>query len=115
MTLHRADLAASKKAQEKIDPLAVSSYLKGERDLAGALSLSDEQITALRRQALALFESGRVERAIDVINGLVALGRFHPLDAILLSRCYEKLGRTEEAQAFAAHADRILRALEIEK
>lgn len=111
MTLHRADLAASKKAREKTDPLAVSSFLRGERDLAGALNLTDEQLQGLRRQALALFEAGRVERAIDVINGLIALGRIHPLDAILLSRCYEKLGREEEARAFAAHAERIMREM----
>lgn len=111
MAIHQADLLASKKVNERVDRKAIEGYLKGEGSLADGLGLEPENILSLRRQALALLEAGKWQRAIDVVLGLVALGNVHPADPAILARCYEELGQPELARACAEHADAMVEAL----
>lgn len=111
MGIHQADLNAPKNATGRLDRKAVERYLAGQGDLAEGLGVDAEQILALRRQALALSEAGKWQRAIDVVLGLVALGSVHPADPAILSRCYQALGKEEEARACAEHAEALWSAL----
>jgi hypothetical protein len=114
MAIHRADLHGSKKAHERVDELAVERFIKGECDLVDGLGIDDDVLQGLRRQALALYESGKFERCIKVVLGVVALGSVHPADPVLLARAYEKLGMHEAAAECDRHAERIMSALGIE-
>lgn len=114
MPIHQADLHGSKRDQEKVDPKAVDAFFSGECDLADGLGVGDELISGLRRQALALYESGRFDRAIKVVLGVVALGRIHPADPLLLARCYDKLGNIAAARECEDHANRMMQAMGIE-
>lgn len=107
-------LEPRRKESIKVDHRALDTYLEGECDLAEGLGLSDEDVESLRNQAFALFETGHWERCRDVALGLAALGRVHLVDALMLSRCYRELGHTDEAEAFAEHAERFLDALNID-
>lgn len=111
MAIHQADLLASKKANDRVDRKAIEGYLQGQGTLAEGLGLAPENILSLRRQALALLEAGKWQRAIDVVLGLVALGNVHPADPGILARCYTELGQPELARACAEHADALIEAL----
>lgn len=111
MPIHQADLLASKTANERVDRKAIEAYLQGQGSLADGLSLTPENILSLRRQALALLEAGKWQRAIDVVLGLVALGNIHPADPAILARCYMELGQTEMARVCGEHADAMIEAL----
>src|SRR5215470_3687449 len=95
MPIHQADLNGSKKKREWIDELAIERFMKGEIDLQKALGVDDQLLLALRRQAFALYQSGKWERCIKIVLGVVALGSVHPADAVLLARSYEQLGLHE--------------------
>lgn len=115
MAIHQADLLAAKKANDRVDRKAVEGYLKGEGTLAEGLGLTPENISSLRRQALALVEAGKWQRAIDVVLGLVAMGNVHPADPAILARCYTELGQPELARTCAEHADAMFDALGLTK
>lgn len=114
MSLHRIHLEPGKKDDLRVDHRALETYFSHEGDLADGLGLTDEDVDALRKQAFALYETGRWERCRDVVIGLAALGRVHLVDALMLARCYRALGFALEAQACEAHADRLLDALHID-
>ena len=50
----------------------------------------------MRRQALALMESGKWVRSIDVVLGVSALGNVHPADALILEHCYRGRGERDD-------------------
>ncbi|MCK6548588.1 CDC27 family protein [Myxococcota bacterium] len=114
MPIHQADIHGFKKAQDKVDEKVIDRFFDGDCDLAEALGVSDELIDGMRRQALALYESGKYQNAVQVVLGLVAMGRVHPADPLLLARCYEKLGKLEAAAECNAHGERLLSAMGIE-
>jgi hypothetical protein len=104
MPIHQAELAGRKSDRTRNDPEAEAAYLRGESTLGRALGVGDEMFAAIRRQARALFDAGRFERARDVLLGISALGRVHPADLELLAGCYRALGDHENADQVAAHA-----------
>ncbi len=114
MPIHQADIHGSKKEQDWVDLLKVERFVKGEIDLATGLGIDDDFLQGLRRQALALYQSGKWERCIKVVLGIVALGSVHPADPVLLARSYEKLGMLEAAAECDRHAERMMSALGIE-
>lgn len=115
MPIHQAELAGRSSAQERHDPEAEAAYLRGERTLAGALDLDDDTFDAIRRQAVALFDAQRFERARDVLLGISALGRVHPGDMVLLAACYKALGDHETAAKIDAQARKLIAALDEER
>lgn len=114
MAIHQANLHGSKRDQERTDEKAMRAFLAGEVDLAEGLGVDRELIEGLRRQAVALFETGKWDRCVQVVLGVVALGSVHPADAIMLSRCYDRLGRPAAADACRDHAERMMSAMGIE-
>lgn len=87
--------ASAKK--DKVDDKAIDRLLSGKSDLATALGVDDEAQKDLRRQAIALCGAGKWQSCIDVVLGVTALGTIHPVDAVLLSRCYRALGDSYSA------------------
>lgn len=77
---------------DKVDEKAIDRLMRGESDLATALGLDEEAQKDLRRQAIALCGAGKWQACIEVVLGVTALGSIHPVDAVLLSRCYRALG-----------------------
>ncbi len=111
MSKQQIDLAKSKKKKRWTDPALVSEYATGEVELGRALGLDAEAVQALRRQAVALYESGKWQRCIDVVLGVVALGSVHPVDALLLAGSYKELGQVVESEQCAAHARQLFNAM----
>lgn len=103
MSKQQLELAGSLKAKTKTNPKAVSRLLDGRATFPEALGVSDAQIEGLRRQAIAMYEAGKPQACVDIVLGVTALGSVHPLDALLLSRCYRSLGRTTDADVSEAH------------
>jgi hypothetical protein len=114
MRIHQAELAGSRKDRERTDAAAARAFAEGKIDLVEALGVSEEALSGLRRQAIALHEAGKHDRAIKIVLGLVALGRVHPVDPILLARCYAAIGNREAAAECSSHAKRMLEALDID-
>jgi hypothetical protein len=109
--MHIADLFAARN-EGSIEWRSVEEYLRGDCDLAEGLSVGEEAITALRRQALALMKTGKWSRAADVVLGVSALGSVHPADALILARCDRALGEEHRAGQIAR---RLMRAMEIDR
>jgi len=110
MSRQQLGLMSGKAKREAVDQGKIDGLVRGDTDLREALSLSDEVITGLRRQAVALAETGKWQACIDVILGLSALGNVHPADPPLLARCYDALGQPENAHACLEHAIRLSEA-----
>jgi hypothetical protein len=86
------------------------SFIEGRSELSEALALSDETATDLRRQAIALHQAGKFEACIDVVLGLAALGNVHPVDPLLLARCYTAVGDVRNAEICTEHYERMTKA-----
>jgi hypothetical protein len=111
VTKQQLDLAGSSKARSKVDAKAVQKLVDGEVDFLEALGASPSTPDDLRRQAIALYGGGKYEACIDVVLGLSALESVHPVDPLLLARCYTKLGDVMNAEISTQHYERMMRAL----
>jgi hypothetical protein len=109
MAKQQLGLAGSEKARTSVDPLRAERFIRGELEIADALGLDGAD--DLRRQAVALYGSGRFDACIEVVLGLAALGNVHPVDPLLLARCYTALGDVANAELCADHYERMMRAL----
>jgi hypothetical protein len=109
MSKQQIGLAGSEKVRTSVDPLRAERFLRGEIELAEALGLEDAN--ELRRQAVALYGGGKYDACIEVVLGLAALGNVHPVDPLLLARCYTALGDVANAELCTDHYERMMRAL----
>lgn len=109
MSKHQLQLAGHAKARAKTDKKSIDRLAAGDTDLPEALGVTDAQLEALRRQAIALHTAGKWQACIDVVLGVTALGSVHPVDALLLARCYRQLGDDASAQACEAHYESMFR------
>ena len=108
MSKHQLQLAGHTRARTHVDEKAVDRLARGAR-LEAALGISEAQIDALRRQAIALHGAGKWRACVDVVLGVTALGSVHPVDALLLARCYRQLGELEAAEACEAQYEALFR------
>lgn len=109
MSKQQLKLAGSLKAKTKTNKKAVDRLLDGRADLRDALGVQAQQVEDLRRQAIALHEAGKWQACIDVVLGVTALGSVHPLDALLLARCYRVLDDLPQAEACEQHYEDLMR------
>lgn len=114
MSKQQLRLSGSKKARTNVDELAVQKLAEGDIDLKEALGLSEATIEDMRRQAIALYGSAKYEACIEVVLGISALGSVHPVDPLLLARCYTALGDVANAELCAAHYERLSEAFGLE-
>jgi hypothetical protein len=110
MTKQQIGLAGSEKARTWVDPLLAERFVAGEIGIQEALGFHD--VTELRRQAVALYSGGKYDACIEVVLGLAALGNVHPVDPLLLARCYTALGDVQNARLCTEHYERMMSALE---
>src|SRR5262245_39037840 len=112
MPIHQAELHGRSSDRKRHDPEREAAYLRGELSLGRALAIDDETFRAIRRQARALFDANKHERARDVLLGISALGQAHPADLVLLAACYKALGDHETAAQVDAHARELIAAID---
>lgn len=105
--MSKGQLKVRGKSGHRVDEKAIDRLFDGKIDLPTALGFGAEAQKDMRRQAIALCGSGRFRACIDVVLGVTALGTVHPVDAVLLSRCYRALGDV----AAAEHVEREYEAL----
>ena|SRR5687767_12516765 len=103
-------LSGSEKVRTWVDELRAERFIEGRIDLTEALDLSDDTARDLRRQAIALHQAGKFEACIEVVLGLAALGSVHPVDPLLLARCYTALGDVRNAEICTEHYERMMGA-----
>jgi hypothetical protein len=101
-------LSGSEKSRAWVDERRATSFIEGRIELSEALALDEETLQALRRQAIALLQAGKFEACIDVVLGLAGLGTVHPVDALLLARCYTAIGDVQNAQLCTEHYERMM-------
>ncbi len=111
MSNQQIKLSGSEKARTRVDPQSVQRFTDGQIELMEALGLGDDSARDLRRQAIALFGAGKLTACIDVLLGLAALGSVHPVDPLMLSRCYAALGEVDNAALCAEHYERMMKAI----
>jgi hypothetical protein len=103
-------LSGSEKIRTWVDELEAERFIQGKIELTEALHLGDEAARDLRRQAIALYQAGKLEACIDVVLGLAALGSVHPIDPLLLARCYTAMGDVTNAEICTEHYHRLAKA-----
>lgn len=112
MSKQRLALFGSRKERNLVDARLYDAYLRGEKSLKEALGVSELTLEELRAQARALYHAGRWARALEIAFALDALGAIEPFDAVMVSRCFDELGDTENAIASARVAEELLAQLE---
>jgi hypothetical protein len=109
----RLDLLGTRRRDEvHLDASALEATVRGERALADALGITPEDVSGLRSQARALFDSGKWDRASAVLQGIVALGCSEPEDLVLIAACCERLGDRDGMQTWGIAATEALRRLD---
>ena len=103
-------LSGSEKIRTRVDEAKAEKFIEGRIDLSDALELSEDFAKDLRRQAIALHQAGKFEACIDVVLGLAALGSVHPVDPLLLARCYTAIGDVRNAEICSEHYQRMMNA-----
>ncbi|MBI5511951.1 MAG: hypothetical protein HY903_24605 [Deltaproteobacteria bacterium] len=114
MPIPQLTLHGSEKQRQTVDQTRVDACLQGDQTLTAALGLGAEFFAGMRRQAWALHDTGKHQRAIDIILGLAALGNVEPGDPALLALCYHGLGNESAADLCAAEAETLKAALALE-
>jgi len=104
LSKQQLSLHGSSQKRAKVSLKAASDFVKGETDLVSALKVQDASIEGLRAQAVALYESARFQRAIDILLAVNELARLRPEELLILSISYKKLGDKRRASMFAALA-----------
>ncbi len=113
MSKQQLDLTVSKRrSQPSRDQAALEAAARGEKPLAEALGLTDDDVAGLQRQARTLFDTQKHERCAQVLEALIALQRFDAEDVLQLALCYQALGNHEKAALWMAQAHELLRQLE---
>jgi hypothetical protein len=121
MSKQQLGLHGSKKRQDDVRLLLIEACLDGKKTLAQAMGITDRTIAELRAQAYVLYRTGKWERCIDVVLGLVSLGSLEPWDPVILSRCYDEIDDPDHsaicakiAQVMLSELDAAIRAQERE-
>lgn len=108
----KGELKVRGKSGGQVDEKAIDRLLDGKIDLATALGAGAEAQKDMRRQAIALCGAGKWQACVDVVLGVTALGTVHPVDAVLLSRCYRALGDAQSAEYVEREYEALLRELQ---
>lgn len=112
MSMHRLGLIGSEKKQRKVDVKVLTRFFEGKIRLDEALELDSKAAAGLRRQAHALYESGKWQQCIDVILGLAAVGDVDPFDPLLMAGAYTELGNAEAARLCTEMGEKMLETLD---
>lgn len=113
MSRHQLRIHGSKKTRGEVDGERVGRLLRGDGDLAQALGLEGAQVEALRAQALALYQSEKWARAIDVLLAVAALDALEPWELVILARAYRETGDDASAALWSAKAEEKLADLQL--
>ena len=92
--------------------MSIERLLRDEISLSEAIDATPQAIAGLRRQAEALYRSGKWRRCIALLEAVMELGDRTPLDPVMLSRCYDELGETGSAARWAEVAQQVLGGLD---
>jgi hypothetical protein len=101
-------LHTSKKKAERAEFQGLPPEAMATLPPVALLRLEPATIEELRRQGQALFAAGKWQAAADVFVAIDTLGIREPWDALLLSRCYDELGRPDDAAVAAQAAESML-------
>jgi hypothetical protein len=112
MSKQQLRLHGSKRRQDDVRLLLIEACLEGKKTLAQSMGITDRTIGELRSQAYVLYRTGKWERCIDVVLGLVSLGSLEPWDPVILSRCYDEIDDSDHSAQCAKIAQVMLADLD---
>ncbi len=93
-----------------LDAQRVEAYALGRATLAETVGVTPEVLAELRRQARALFDTGRWAPCLEVVSGLVLLGDLDAQSFVLAAECSRRLGAAERAREWLGHAELVAHA-----
>lgn len=102
----RLKLMADRQRSANVDEQRAQAFARGQTGLTEALGPDREELSAMRRQAQALFAVRRPNESIVILRGLFALGAVQLEDVVLMMLCHQAIGDDEATRLWSFEVDR---------